>query len=344
MATRADVARLAGVSPATVSYALSGKATISEATRQRVLDAMAQLDYTPNAMAQALAGQQTRIIAMLFGGQQRGVLNSDLEYILGAANAARELGYHLLLWPSVDRNVEEVRAMCQSGLLAGVILMEVRLDDERVAALQANGIPVSLIGRSTDDGPEIPHSDRDFVGAMEMAIDYLVGLGHTNIAFVNGAKRIVRMKFGASVRVERAYKAAMRKRRLPAVCLHCEGAVAGGQQLLRQLLEEHTEVTALVELNPEAIIGFMQAAPIEGLLIPQQVSVLSIGTSNAFAYGTVPPLTTIAPPAAEMGRSAARQLIAQLSGGDATDEPRLLLGSLVERGSTGPAPRPRKTR
>jgi DNA-binding LacI/PurR family transcriptional regulator len=73
MPTRKDVAQRAGVSEATVSYALSGKRTISQATRERVFEAMRELDYRPNLMAQALAGGSSSIIALLFPSQERGI-------------------------------------------------------------------------------------------------------------------------------------------------------------------------------------------------------------------------------------------------------------------------------
>lgn len=333
------MARLAGVSPATVSYAISGKATITEATRQRVFDAMAELDYTPNAMAQALAGQQIKILAMLFGGQQRGILNSDLEYMLGAASAARELGFHLLLWPTLDRNVDEVRAMRQSGMLAGVVLMEVRMQDERVEMLEAAGIPVALIGRTEHVTDTTMYADRDFEGAIHEAVDYLVGLGHERIAFVNGPRRVVKLRFGATVRAENAFKSAMKQHGLKVTNLYCESTIEAGAELATSLREKHPDITAIVEMNAEAIVGFMQAAAKAGIAIPKALSVVSIGTSDNFANGTVPPLTTIAPPASEMGRSAVRQLIAHLADQPHVDEQHLHKGTLVVRGSAAPAPR-----
>jgi transcriptional regulator with XRE-family HTH domain len=153
MPTRKDVAERAGVSEATVSYALSGKRTISQATRERVFEAMRELDYRPNLMAQALAGGSSSIIALLFPSQERGISNADLEYVLGAASAARELGYHLLLWPTEDRDVSDVASLYQAGLIGGVLLMEVRMKDERLRTLGKAGVPVGLIG-----GPRLPSS------------------------------------------------------------------------------------------------------------------------------------------------------------------------------------------
>ena len=339
MATRADVARLAGVSPATVSYAISGKAPISDATRDRVFEAMRELKYTPHVMAQALAGRKSRIIAMLLPSQDRGITNADMEYMMGAAEAARELGYHLLLWPTLDRDVEQVLSLGQAGLLDGVILMEVRLHDERVDLLSEAGVPFALIGRTENEDPSMLFSDRDFSKAITDAVEYLVGLGHQHIAFLNSSRKVVRQGIGAPVRADASFKAAVKHHGVKGVNLYCDLSVQAGRAVLPELLSKHPEVTALVELNSEAIIGFMQAAQLANVLIPQQLSVVSVGVSDHFANATVPALTTIAPPAGAMGRLAAQLLIASVSGEALPAGPRLFAGDLVERESAGPAPR-----
>ena len=339
VATRADVARLAGVSPATVSYAISGKAPISDATRDRVFEAMRELKYTPHVMAQALAGRKSRIIAMLLPSQDRGITNADMEYMMGAAEAARELGYHLLLWPTLDRDVEQVLSLGQAGLLDGVILMEVRLHDERVDLLSEAGVPFALIGRTENEDPSMLFSDRDFSKAITDAVEYLVGLGHQHIAFLNSSRKVVRQGIGAPVRADASFKAAVKHYGVKGVNLYCDLSVQAGRAVLPELLSKHPEVTALVELNSEAIIGFMQAAQLANVRIPQQLSVVSVGVSDHFANATVPALTTIAPPAGAMGRLAAQLLIASVSGEALPTGPRLFAGDLVERESAGPAPR-----
>ena len=336
MATRADVARLAGVSPATVSYAISGKAPISDATRDRVFEAMRELKYTPHIMAQALAGRRSRIIAMLLPSQDRGISNADMEYMMGAAEAARELDYHLLLWPTLDRDIEQVLAIGSAGLLDGVILMEVRMKDERVELLTDAGIPFALIGRTADAESENLFSDRDFEDAIANAAAYLVGLGHKHIAFLNSPRSVVRQGMGASVRADRSFQAAAKRLGFTGVNLYCEPTVQGGRALADELSEQHPEVTGLIDMNSEAIIGFMQVA--QGS-IPKRLSVVSIAASDQLANATLPALTTIAPPAGAMGRTAAQLLIAQVSGQELPDGPRLFTGDLVERGSSGPAPR-----
>lgn len=338
MATRADVARLAGVSPATVSYAMSGKAPISDETRDRVFAAMRELQYTPNVMAQALAGRRSRIIAMLLPSQERALSNADMEYMLGAASAARELGYHLLLWPTVDRDVEEVVALGQTGLLDGVILMEVRMEDERVALLREANVPFSLIGRTADENAEPLFSDRDFEGAVFTAVEYLVSLGHEHIAFINAPRRLIKHGIGALVRAEAGFKSAAKHFGVKGVSLYCDVTIQAGRRLAAELLVKHPEVTGLVEMNSEAIIGFMQQAPLVGIEIPRQLSVISANIPDGLADATVPALTTVSPPANSMGRAAAQMLIASVCEESLPNTPRLYAGRLVVRGSTGPAP------
>jgi DNA-binding LacI/PurR family transcriptional regulator len=94
LATMADVARVAGVSRSTVSYVLSGTRPISDETRQQVLRAMKDLDYTPNALAQGLAGKRTGIIALIFPIGEVGFSLTDFEYIQAASEQARSDGYH----------------------------------------------------------------------------------------------------------------------------------------------------------------------------------------------------------------------------------------------------------
>lgn len=334
MATRKDVAAMAGVSEATVSYAISGKAPISEATRKRVFAAMEKLHYTPNLMAQGLAGRSSNLIAMLFPSQERGISNADLEYVLGAANAARELGYHLILWPTADRDVEEVIALGQAGLIDGVLLMEVRLDDERVSVLEGAGMSVGLIGRIRDESDGVLFADRDFEGAVTDAVEYLTGLGHERIAFLNGSRQVVRLGYGAPVRAEESFKTSMRSHGLKPVNLYSPSTVEAGRTALQQLLARHPEITAVVAMNAEAVIGFMQETHRQGVAVPEQLSVVSIATPDSFASGTDPELTTISPPATEMGGAAARQLIARLAGLELPPEPRLFRGELVVRGSS----------
>lgn len=336
--TRKDVARRAGVSEATVSYTLSGKRTISAATQAKVRRAMADLGYRPHALAQALAGGGSPIIALLFPVAERGISNADLEYVLGAASAARELGFHLLLWPAEDRDVEDVTGLHQSGLVGGVMLMEVRLSDERVAVLRAAGVPLALIGRTADeDGWAPAYADRDFAGAAGLAVDYLVDLGHQHLGFLSGPERLITAGYGAPSRAEEGFRDACGRRGVRGVIVSCETTIAAGRALAVALARDPARPTALVCLNEEATVGLTQALPQTGLVIPDDLSLVSLGTPESWADSVSPALTTIAAPAREMGGSAVRQLIAEITGQDEPGaEQQLWLGTLTPRDSSAP--------
>jgi DNA-binding LacI/PurR family transcriptional regulator len=341
MATRADVARLAGVSEAAVSYAISGKRTISAATRERVFSAMEQLNYRPNAMATGLAGGKSKIIALLFPTRERGISNADLEYVLGAANASRELGYHLLLWPTDDRDVEEARQLHKTGLIDGVLLMEVRLADERVTYLREGGVPVGLIGRTADPADTL-YADRDFAAVTELAVEHLTSLGHTQLAFVDGSESAYQNLFGAVRRAEEGYRLACERRGLDVRIFHTESSITAGRALYTAQFTEKSGITGVVGMNAEATIGLLASATEDRSRVPKKLSLISIATPTDFVASTSPELTTISPPAEEIGRTAARMLLNQLGDLQLEPEQQLWIGDLVVRGTTGPAPRDRR--
>ncbi len=335
MATRAEVAKLAGVSEATVSYVLSGKRKISEPVQRRVVSAMQKLNYRPNRMAQALAGGKSRVIALLFPTAAKGIANVDLEYGLGAAAAAQELGYHLVMWPTFDRSISEVIATANAGLLDGVILMEVAMQDERVSALSKAKIPVGLIGRTDNEGRDSLFADRDFAGAADAAVKYFAELGHKRIGFVTERRGKSDIVVAALVRAHDGMVAAAKKYGLKLTQFESSTDVDAGRRLLHQIIESPASVTGVIALNPGASVGILQEANIIGLSIPKDLSVLSMASPESFVSATQPRLSTISPPAYEMGDCAARRLIAHLEGSKEPDLPqKLWLGELQVRETT----------
>lgn len=342
MATRADVARAAGVSEAAVSYAISGKRPISEATRARIFQAMRDLDYSPNAMARGLAGGKSMIIALLFPTRERGMSNADLEYVLGAANAARDLGYHLMLWPTDGLDVLEALALQKAGMIDGVLLMEVQMDDERVDLLLEAGVPLGLIGRTATPVPGVVAADRDFETVADRAVEHLVELGHRRIAMIGGSASTVHRRFAAVLRAETGFEEACRRRGVEPHIFHVDSSVDAGRRLYEGYFADELDYTGVVAMNADAVVGFMAAAHERGGRIPRDLSVISIGTPENLISLTVPPLTTIAPPARAIGAAAAKLLISRIGGLDETPEPELWGGDLVVRGSTDRAPSARE--
>src|SRR5512135_3695283 len=114
MPTMADVARRAGVTLSTVSHALSGKRPVSPETKQRILQAMAELDYQPHALARGLATKHSGIVALLLPPALRSLVESQFIFVASAAEAVRKMGYNLLLWTAPADDMEILR-MVQQG-------------------------------------------------------------------------------------------------------------------------------------------------------------------------------------------------------------------------------------
>lgn len=161
MSSIRDVAERARVAVSTVSAALNGTRPVAADTRRRIEQAAAELGYRPSLLARGLQSKRTRILALLYPTPRSGFGLTEMQFATGAAEAARELGYHLLLSPEHAEPVEELRHLTGLGLVDGVLLMEVGLDDERTEFLLEAGVPFSMIGRTRDPGA-IDYADIDF--------------------------------------------------------------------------------------------------------------------------------------------------------------------------------------
>ncbi|WP_420813819.1 LacI family DNA-binding transcriptional regulator, partial [Phytoactinopolyspora endophytica] len=131
-----DVAERAGVSIATVSFVLNNTKPVAPATRERIEAAMAELGFRRNALARALASRRTHILALAYPALQHKLGSTAMSFVTSAASAASNRDYHLVLWP-VDNDGVELTELVRQGLVDGILLMEVLLDDPRVEALAA---------------------------------------------------------------------------------------------------------------------------------------------------------------------------------------------------------------
>jgi DNA-binding LacI/PurR family transcriptional regulator len=330
-----DVAKRAGVALSTVSYALNGTRPISEETRQRIFAAMEELGYRPHALARGLASRRSRIIALLFSAPERGLGITELEFVTSAAEAARENGYHLVLWSSEMHDSNELRQLTQQGLADGVVVMEVHQDDLRINLLRETGFPFSMIGRCADAGG-IAYADIDFEQTTRDVVGYLAGLGHTHIAFLNHSQTEFDAGYGPAVRAHSGFERAIRAAGLEGIAQFCRAAPQAGYEVCNVLLAERPDMTALVVMNDRAVPGVMRAIADRGWRIPDDFSLVSIVSSARAAEMMTPPLTTMAPPAAELGRLGVELLIQQLEAQDQDPPHELLPCQLIVRGSSGP--------
>jgi len=331
--TITDIAKRAGVSISTVSYALSGRRPISEATRKRIFAAIEELDFRPNPVGRALASKRSQTIAILHPTRSHVMSEMPLEFLISAASAAARRNYSLLLATSPNEDEELVRLIGQ-GFIDGLILMEVKLDDARIPLLRQHGYHFSMIGHCRDnDG--LSFVDFDFEHGLGLAVDYLTELGHPQVALVSRQQSLHDAGYGPSVRAIEGLHKAAEARGIEAIVRFSEQDPIGGYETARELLENHPRLGAIVTINSEVIGGIMRAVHEAGLRIPDDISFIAI-TSPRIATLINPPLSTVDFPAEEMGRIGAELLIDCLEGGEPVQTQYLLRSRLTVRGSSGP--------
>jgi len=333
-----DVAKRANVALSTVSYALNGTRSISEETRQRIFTAMEELGYRPHALARGLASKRSRIIALLFPTPERGLGFTELEFVTSASDTARENGYNLVLWSSEMHDPNELRQFTQQGLVDGVIVMEVHLNDERINLLREMDFPFSMIGRCADT-TGIGYADIDFEQTTQDVVNYLSGLGHTHIAFLNQSQSAFDAGYGPAVRTHSGFEQVTQAAGLKGITRLCRAAPRAGYEAFNELLAECPDLTALVSMNERAIPGIMQALADRGWRIPDDFSLVVIVSSARVAEMMMPPLTTTDVPSAELGRLGVELLIEQLEAEEQDARQVLLPCRFVVRGSSGPCRR-----
>lgn len=335
-ATRDDVARLAGVSSSTVSYAISGRRTISAETRLRVERAMAELNYTPNAFARGLAGSRGGILALHYPYGRRGVTSSEFEYVAAATDRARARGYHLLLWSNPIDDVEGLGSLVSEGLVDGVILMELTAQDARVPVLTAARIPFTNIGRP-DDARSLWFIDADYEAMGRLAIDHLADLGHERVFFLSQTIGAAERGSGPLVRATRSLAAPAADRGVRIETHRADISVSGGRAAFDAFETRPSRPTAVLAFNETALAGFVQAAALAGRTIPRDVTVVALSIGDLAADMTSPPLTTVSPPGVEIAAAAVDHLADRLEG-RREEAPHLLVApALVVRGSSARA-------
>jgi len=245
-----------------------------------------------------------------------------------------------VLWPSGDEAINEINNLVKSGLLAGALLMETKLDDKRVEVLVREKIPFAMIGRVADNR-KLNYTDRDFEAAAETGIAYLETLGHKEIAYINTARGRGVSELSVDVRFHETVVAVANAHGMNAYEILAENNPAAGRKAMTEILEKLPFVTAVVGLSDVSTIGLLSAATEFGVRIPDELSILSLSTPTTQITLSWPPLTTVSVPADLMGRDAVIALIDELEGRSTKPHQQLYGGELEIRGTTT-APRTRE--
>jgi DNA-binding LacI/PurR family transcriptional regulator len=334
--TMRDVAQAAGVSIATVSFVVNNSKRVAPETRLRIEQAMTELGFRRNMVGRALASRRTRIISLAYPALEHNLGASAMEFVTSAARTAGEAGYHLVLWP-VSNDAAELTDLVGQGLVDGVLLMEVQLEDARVGVLTDTKIPFALIGR-TADPTGLAFVDIDFEQTLVDGVRHLLDLGHRELVLVTGSQADASFDhYGPYVRSEAAFRRLASEHGFAPVVTQCEHSTAAGRDLAEYLFDEAPTATGILIMNEYAAPGLLNGLLRRGLRVPQDVSMLSLLTSVEMGGLTEPTLTLMSSPGVELGRLGVEALLRMLADEPALP-PRLLPGVLQLGESTGPAP------
>lgn len=329
MATLADVARLAGVSTATVSHVINGTRAVREETRRAVEAAIKATNYSPNTLARSLATASTRTIAVVMSAISNPYFGQVLQ---GIESEAVRAGYTLLLADSRDDAEHELTVVrnMHERRVDGMVLAPSADAGEALKYLRDQSVPVVLADRLIDDrydqvGPENAEPTARLV-------DHLAELGHTRIAMVSGLS-------GLSTTEERlqGYREALQRNGLdfdPELLVEGRSETESAACAAERLLELPERPTAIIAANNSMTIGVMQALHTAGLRVPDDIALVGFD-DFPWADCFSPRLTVIAQPCEEIGRTAARLLLRRLADRDAEPETHRLPSRLVHRNSCG---------
>jgi len=331
-ATIKDVAVLAGVSRQTVSRVLNEEDYVADETRARVLAAIEELDYRPDAVARSLVAGRTRTLGCILPNLTDYTFAINIE---SAQAEARRQGYFILTGSApAEANVEPLLEEMLSRRVDGLLVFNPRADYRYRCFLPLieKGMAVVYLG-NTPRGESVSWVKCDDREGGCQATRYLIDLGHTAVATIIGPTN-------EECTLERleGYRQALTQARLefdPALTASGDWSATSGYQVTRRLLAVGQPFSAIFAQNDRMAVGSIRALREAGRRVPDDVSVIGFDDIPLASYFD-PPLTTLRQPMEESGRRAARLLIETIQNPDHLPEEILIHARLIERASCAP--------
>lgn len=346
-ATSNDVARLAGVSRTSVSFAFNDPERISDATRQRILSAAEKLNYVPNPVAQMLKRGQTRTLGVLLPQDIPTVMQNPYysQFLTGLGQTCEREGLTLLLCPPLRNSMLKAipYAACDGFVVCGL-----EVDRGEVDELRRRGVPFVLVDSEPLDG--VPAVDADDEEGGYLLAQHALTLGHRHIALVmfEGGPDVSRLGYRGPLGrrlagMHRALQEAGIDRDDPRIIVtETPCTRRGGFEAAERLLREHPDLTCILSFSDIIAVGVLDALKSNHVQVPEDISVAGFDDQPE-AEWTTPRLTTIRQPTEAKGRVSGDFLAAAISGRG--NHPRQSLQCiLVQRESMASIVVQRKTR
>jgi len=328
MATIKDVAKLAGVAVSTASYVLNNDPRISEGTRRKVLAAVEELEYRPNAIARNLKRRKTETIGLFLTGFSGPFFNSITQ---GLEEVVTSNGYDLVACITPEINQKSNNRFLREKQFDAAIIFGPTIPDELIVQVARKDFPIVVMDREL----KADHVHQVLVNNVQGAFNatsHLIGLGYRDIGYLSGGVN----SFNNQKRIE-GYKKALTEADLPYKAFYtAQGHFTenGGYQAMKSLIMSKQVPEAIFSANDEMAIGCIQALTEAGYRIPEDVAIVGFDDIRLSAF-VRPALTTISHPKHEWGTLVTHVIFQALQ--EALDEPRSILldTQLVVRESCG---------
>lgn len=331
-ATIIDIARLAGTSKSTVSRYLTGS-TVKHETAVNIQQAIKSLQFTPNINARRLVGAKTNTIGVVFD-------DISLYYygviMQGIQDVAKRENYMCNFFSRADARQSEsdFLSLFAQGQVDGIIFATFRQrDPAQIAEIAATGLPIIFLG-THPRGSDIAYVDVDNRLGIHQLVLHLYGLGHRQIAYLNGPSAMP-----ASSDRLKGYAAGLKHHALPfnkSLIVDVPWTVEGGESAVDELTRRAQHFTALIGSNEFCTFGASRALQERGLRVPEDVSLAGFDDSPLSQYAS-PGITTLRQPFLQMGQTAVDHLISKIKDPKAASPCVYLPPQLILRESCAPA-------
>ncbi|MGH0940435.1 maltose operon transcriptional repressor MalR [Bacillus mycoides] len=327
-----DVAKKANVAPSTVSRVIADNPSISEKTKRRVRKVMSELGYHPNLNARNLANQTTKTLGLVMPSSASKAFQNPFfpEVIRGISSFAHVEGYALYMstGETEDEIFNGVVKMVQGRQIGGIILLYSRENDRIIQYLHDQNFPFVLIGKPYDRKDEITYVDNDNYTAAREVAEYLISLGHKQIAFIGG---------GSDLLVTRDRLAGMSDALkladilLPKeYILHFDFSRESGQQAVEELMGLKQPPTAIMATDDLIGLGVLSALSKKGFVVPKDVSIVSFNNALLSEIAS-PPLSTVDVNIYQLGYEAAKALVDKVEHSESTSKCIIIPHKLLKR-------------
>ncbi len=329
-----QIAKLSGVSRSTVSRVINNDPNVSIVTREKVMQVVKRVNYAPNAAARGLAAGRTHVLGLVIPMGVAALFTDPYFPILiqGVSSACNAREYSVMLWlaePEYERRM--IRQIMYSGLVDGVIVSSMLLNDSLVQALSDSDRPFMLVGRHPTN-THASYVDADNIGGAREAVTHLLRLGRTRVATITGPQNMIA---GADRLV--GYQAALRDRGLPSdsgLIVEGDFTETGGYRAMQQLLTRHPD--AIFAASDIMAFGALRALREAGLRVPEDVAIIGFDDLPQSAR-CEPPLTTVRQPTYRLGTTTVDTLLDLIEYPDSSPRRIVLPTELVVRASCGSA-------